>query len=77
MTEEKNLTGYPSIDQPWLKYYSDEADKQTPPSPNCSMIEFLRECNADSLDFTALNYFGAKTSYKKLFETIERVAVAL
>ena len=23
--EEKELTGYPSIDKPWLKYYSDEA----------------------------------------------------
>ena len=22
---EKELTGYPSIDKPWLKYYSDEA----------------------------------------------------
>ena len=25
MTEEKKLTGYPSIDKPWLKYYSEEA----------------------------------------------------
>ena len=23
--EEKKLTGYPSIDKPWLKYYSEEA----------------------------------------------------
>lgn len=25
MTEEKKLTGYPSIDKPWIKYYSEEA----------------------------------------------------
>ena len=23
--EEKKLTGYPSVDKPWLKYYSEEA----------------------------------------------------
>ncbi len=23
--KEKRLTGYPSIDKPWLKYYSEEA----------------------------------------------------
>ena len=25
MPTEKELTGYPSIDKPWLKYYSEEA----------------------------------------------------
>ena len=25
MPTEKKLTGYPSIDKPWLKYYSEEA----------------------------------------------------
>ena len=74
---EKKLTGYPSIDKPWLKYYSETVDMQGVPSPDCSMIDFLRQCNADNLDFIALNYFGAKTSYKKLFETIERTAAAL
>lgn len=24
MPTEKELTGYPSIDKPWLKYYSEE-----------------------------------------------------
>lgn len=24
MPENKTLTGYPSIDKPWIKYYSDE-----------------------------------------------------
>lgn len=27
MNTEKELTGYPSIDKPWLKYYSEEAKK--------------------------------------------------
>lgn len=25
--EEKKLTGYPSIDKPWLKYYKDNAEQ--------------------------------------------------
>ena len=25
MQTEKKLTGYPSIDKPWMKYYSEEA----------------------------------------------------
>ena len=74
---KKKLTGYPSIDKPWLKYYSEAVDMQGVPSPDCSMIDFLRGCSADRLDFPALNYFGAKTSYKKLFETVERAAAAL
>ena len=74
---EKKLTGYPSIDKPWLKYYPEAVDMQEVPSPDCSMVDFLRQCNAESLDLPALNYFGAKTSYKNLFETIERTAAAL
>ena len=77
MAEEKKLIGYPSIDQPWLKYYSDEADIQASLSPDCSMIDFLRRCSADSLGFTALNYFGAKISYGALFKMVDQAASAL
>jgi hypothetical protein len=37
--EEKKLTGYPSIDKPWLKYYSEEAINT--PLPECTMYEYL------------------------------------
>ena len=74
-TNEKELTGYPSIDKPWLKYYSKEA--LNAPLPDCSMYEYLYECNKDYLSNTALNYFGRKITYKKLFENIDKVAAAL
>ena len=77
MTEEKRLTGYPSIDRPWMQYYTNKANIPSVPSPNCSMEEFLRQCNCNRLDHIALKYFGRKTSYRKLFETISHVAVAL
>ena len=65
MESEKELTGYPSIDKPWLKYYSDSIDLSPVPSTDCSMISFLQECNTAHMNFTALNYFGAKMSFKE------------
>ena len=73
----QQMTGYPSIDKPWVKYYSKEDSKQRIPSPDCSMIDFLRQCNANNLDWPALDYFGAKTSFRDLFDAIEHTAAAL
>lgn len=39
------LTGYPSIDKPWLKYYSEEAINT--PVPECSIYEYMLENNKD------------------------------
>lgn len=38
-------TGYPSIDKPWLKYYSEEAINA--PLPECTIYEYLYENNKD------------------------------
>lgn len=70
--KEKKLTGYPSIDKPWLKYYSEEAINA--PLPECTMYEYLWECNKNHLDSTALEYFGRKITYAQLFSKIELVA---
>ena len=69
---EKELTGYPSIDKPWLKYYSEEA--LNTPLPECTVYELLWEKNKDHLDDIALMYFGKKISYRRLFESINKVA---
>ena len=75
MPTEKKMTGYPSIDKPWLKYYSEEAINA--PLPECTIYEYLWENNKDHLDDTALNYFGKKITYRKLFENIDNTANAL
>ena len=75
MEEEKKMTGYPSIDKPWLKYYTAIPDNL--PDPGMSMYEFLYENNKDRLDNIALNYFGRKISYRQLFEGIDKTASAL
>lgn len=71
----KELTGYPSIDKPWLKYYSDEAIKT--PLPECTIYERIINCNADNLDRVALNYYGNNITYKAFFKAIEQAASAL
>ena len=70
--EEKELTGYPSIDKPWLKYYSEEAINAK--LPECTIYQYLWECNKNYLDNVALNYFGHKITFGEMFEGIENAA---
>lgn len=72
--KEKKPTGYPSIDKPWLKYYSEEAINA--PLPECTIYEYLWESNKDHLDDVALIYFGRKITYGQLFKNIETTAKA-
>ncbi len=72
--QNQNLTGYPSIDKPWLKYYTNEAIET--PITELSIYEYLRENNQGNEDHTAIVYIGRKISYVKLFASIEDVAKA-
>ena len=74
MLENKPLTGYPSIDKPWLKYYA-EKDINTS-LPECTIYEYLWDNNKDYLDGVALKYFGRRISFGILFEEIHSVANA-
>lgn len=68
------MTGYPSIDKPWLKYYSEEAINE--PLPSNTMYEYLWEKNKEHLEDIALIYFGQKIIYKRLFENFDKTASA-
>ena len=74
MDTEKKLTGYPSIDKPWLKYYTDEAINA--PLPECTIYESIYRSNKNHLSDIALMYYGKKISYKVLFEQIDKTAKA-
>ena len=69
-----NLTGYPSIDKPWLKYYSEEAINT--PLPECKAFELIRRGNAGHPDDIDLFYFDRKITYLQLFDGSERTAKA-
>ncbi|MBQ6332210.1 MAG: acyl--CoA ligase [Clostridia bacterium] len=72
--EQAKLTGYPSIDKPWLKYYSEEAINA--PLPECTIYEYLWENNKDHLESIAINFFGSKLTYRELFRRIDETADA-
>lgn len=74
MKNEKKLTGYPSIDKPWLKYYTDEAIHAKLPA--CTLYELLWQSNREHLENTALNYYGRRITYGQLFDGIEETAKA-
>ena len=65
-------TGYPSIDKPWLKYYSDEAISAV--LPNCSMYEYVYECNKNHFDDIALIYSNKSITYRTMFNKIDTLA---
>ena len=75
MEFKRQMTGYPSIDKPWLKYYAEETIKA--PLPECTMYEHIFSLNKDKLNRTAINYYGKNISYNKFFESIDYVAGAL
>ena len=73
--ENNKLTGYPSIDKPWLKYYSEEAINAK--LPECSAYEYIYNINKQRPNKAALNYYGKKTSYEQMFLNIDKCAKAL
>ena len=44
---EHELTGFPSIDKPWLKYYSEEAIQEK--LPECTMYDLIYQENQSNL----------------------------
>lgn len=70
----KKLTDFPSIDKPWLKYYSEEAINA--PLSECTMYELMYENNKKHLDDIALIYYNREITYGQLFNEIEKTAKA-
>lgn len=74
MPDNKPMTGYPSIDKPWLKYYTDEAINA--PLPECTIYDYLWESNKERPDDVALIYGEQSVTYRELFQNIDKTASA-
>ncbi len=70
----EKMTGYPSEDKPWLKYYTQEAISSE--LNGGTIYERLYQCNEEHQNGTALIYFHKKITYGKLFRQIEAAAKA-
>ena len=75
MPEEKKLTGYPSLDKPWLKYYSEEAQQIS--IPKTTAFEFIRKCNESNMESYAINFYGNRIKYSEMFRKIEEAKKSL
>lgn len=74
MTQKIKLTGYPSIDKPWLKYYTEDAVNTD--ISKCSIYQNIYDGNANHFSDVALLYFGKKITYEQLFTEIDKAAKA-
>lgn len=72
---EGKITGYPSIDKPWLKYYSEEHIKAE--IPNMTAYEYLKKQNAERLDYPVIDSEFGNYTYGELFAIIDRTAKSL
>lgn len=70
-----NYTGFPSIDKPWLKYYSEEDFDIT--IPTCNIYQNIYELNKEYSENVAIMYFNNRIKYEELFSSTEICARAL
>lgn len=68
------LTGYPSVDKPWLKFYTQEQINAE--LPKCKIYDYIWQNNKDYQSRTALNYYDRMISYGQMFAQIESTAKA-
>lgn len=74
MTNNQVLTGKPSIDRPWMKFYPEEV--QALQIPECTLNSYMEQ-RCVSMDNIAIHYYGTDISWKMFFEQTERIAKAL
>ena len=69
-------TGYPSVDKPWRKFFSEEVLNTE--LPKQTMFEYIYEANKDRPDYIALEYMDMKpVTFAQLWENIEIAAKGL
>ncbi|MDO5568742.1 MAG: class I adenylate-forming enzyme family protein [bacterium] len=67
----KKITGYASIDRPWLQYY--DVTPESVEIPNQKLYQFIYENNKAHLDDVAINYYHKKITYRELFSNVEKL----
>lgn len=70
--KEDGLTGYASIDKPWVKYYNQE--ELAKERQKRTVYQEVYENNKDYKSDLALEFFGAKINYNTFFNKIEQTA---
>ena len=69
----ENMSGYPSQDKPWNKFFDLSKLKQEKET----VYQSILKNNKDYIDNLAILFFGSKIKYKELFAKIDKTAKAL
>lgn len=65
------LTGFPSIDKPWLKYYHANAEKEANNIPKGKTVwDIIEESLYKHMDIPAIEYFGRSISRKEFVDNV-------
>ncbi len=67
----KKMTGFASIDKPWLKYYREGVEKES--VPNTLIYDDIKKSASINPNVTAIKYFNRNITYKELVQNVERV----
>ena len=73
-SEKPGLTGKPSVDRPWMKFYPPGADQMT--VPEVTMNEYMRMMSRGD-DLTVMHYYGTDISWKEFFQMVHATALAM
>ena len=75
MKKSNNLTGYPIVDKPWLKYYDEEFLKHE--MPKMGIYEYMKKQSSPYKNKTAISYFGTEIIYDELYSHIDNASRVL
>ena len=65
------MTGFPSIDKPWLKYYHANAEKEANNIPKGKTVwDIIEESLYKHMDIPAIEYFGRSISRKEFVDNV-------
>ena len=74
MSTNAVLTGRPSIDRPWMKFYPEAVQQLR--IPECTIQDYLK-MNCPGMETVAIHYYGTAITWKAVFEQVNLTAKAL
>lgn len=71
---EKATTGYPSVDKPWLKYYTEE-DKAAV-FQEATMYQMVQDSCKEHMEDCCIQYYGNKITYRVFMHNVHKAVNA-
>lgn len=75
MNQTPALTGKPSVDKPWMKFYPQMLLDMIQ-RPQCTILKYLKD-HCPGMDVAAIEYYGEEVKWQKIFDQTEQIARAM